>query len=76
MKSNGIATTLKVIGWLIFAGGFILALSADFDEDFTVGTVLVSSFISCMVFMGLGEIIDLLQKNADTQSKILTYLKN
>ena len=57
----------------------IVAIVVDIDEilgiDFGIA-IMVSSFISCILFQGFAEIIDLLQKNVAKQESILNYLKD
>lgn len=36
---------------------------------------MITSFITCMMFIGFAEIINLLQKNADKQDALLAFLK-
>ena len=37
--------------------------------------IIVTSFITCMMFVGFAEIIDLLQASKEQQKEILAYLK-
>ena len=79
MPENTTAQTLKVIGIIeCICGIFIAILIWGEDGDlFPLAVALaVSSFITCMVFIGFSEVIYLLQKNADTQEKILIRLNN
>ena len=79
MKENGIAKTLQIIGWAEMVAAFIITIAADVDEilgmDFGL-VIWVSAFITCMIFQGFAEIIDLLQQNSNKQSEILDYLKD
>lgn len=79
MKENGIAKTLQIIGWAEMVAAFIINIAADVDEilgmDFGL-VIWVSAFITCMIFQGFAEIIDLLQQNSNKQSEILDYLKD
>ena len=79
MKENGIAKTLQIIGWAEMVAAFIITIAADVDEilgmDFGF-VIWVSAFITCMIFQGFAEIIDLLQQNSNKQSEILDYLKD
>ena len=79
MKENGIAKTLQIIGWAEMVAAFIMTIAADVDEilgmDFGL-VIWVSAFITCMIFQGFAEIIDLLQQNSNKQSEILDYLKD
>lgn len=78
MTENKVARTLRIIGIVeavcgVIVGIFILAAGDDFNW---VGiAVMITSFITCMLFVGFGEIINLLQKNADKQDALLAYLK-
>ena len=79
MKENGIAITLKVIGWVILVCAFIVAVSSEVEEIFGISfgwTIMVSAFITCMMFQGFGEVVALLQQNSNKQSEILDYLKD
>ena len=79
MKENGIAKTLQIIGIIevvcgIIAGFVILADGGDFGW---VGiAVMIISFITCMIFVGFAEIINLLQKNVNKQDDLLSLLKD
>lgn len=78
MTENSIAKTLRIIGIVevicgIILGFIILASGEDFGW---VGiAVMITSFITCMMFLGFAEIINLLQKNADKQDALLAFLK-
>ena len=77
---NKIGKTLHVIGIATIIVGIIgsLILSINLDSDFPITLIVggIASFISGRVFVGFGEIISLLQKNADKQDAILNYIKN
>ena len=77
---NKIGKTLHVIGIATIIVGIIgsLILSINLDSDFPITLLVggIASFISGMVFVGFGEIISLLQKNADKQDSILNYIIN
>ena len=79
MKENGIAKTLQIIGIAevvcgIIAGFIILVDGSDFSW---VGiAVMITSFITCMMFVGFAEIIDLLQKNVNKQDDLLSLIKD
>ena len=79
MKKNGIAKILQIIGWAEIVAAFIITIAADVDEilgmDFGL-VIWASAFITCMIFQGFAEIIDLLQQNSNKQSEILDYLKD
>lgn len=82
MKQNGIAKTLQIIGWVEFACAIMLWILGIFEDisemlDFDIGiSIVVSSFITCMVFQGFAEVIELLHKNAKTQEAILDHLQD
>ena len=79
MIENTTAQTLKAIGIIeCICGVFIAILMLADDGDMFPWAVAlaVTSFITCMIFCGFAEIIYLLQKNADTQDKILTRLND
>ena len=78
MEKNKVANTLRVIGIAEVVCGIILGLIFLVrDENFGwVGiAVMITSFITCMMFIGFAEIINLLQKNADKQDALLAFLK-
>ena len=78
MTENIIAKTLRIIGIVevvcgVIAGLFILAAGGDLRW---VGiAIMISSFITCMLFVGFGEVINLLQESVDRQNAILSCLK-
>lgn len=79
MKENGIAKTLQIIGWVEIVAAFILNLFVDTEEMFGVDlgiAITVSAFITCMIFQGFAEIIDLLYKNGKKQDAIIELLKD
>lgn len=78
MKDNSIAKALQIIGIIVAMCGVIIGfITLTGGEEFSwIGVVeIIASFITCMVFMGFAEIIDLLQKNSDKQDELLTFLK-
>lgn len=78
MKENGVAKTLQTIGIIEGICGVILGLVILMTgDDFAwAGIVIaITSFITCMVFVGFAEVITLLQKNVDKQNEVLIYLK-
>lgn len=78
MKENGIAKTLQIIGWVEVLAAIILTIFIDKEELFGVeiGTAIcVSSFITCMIFQGFAEIIELLYKNGKKQDMIIELLR-
>lgn len=78
MMGNNVAKILRIIGIVEVICGVLVGFYFLVSED-TAGwigiTVMISSFITCMLFAGFGEIINLLQKNADAQGELLNYLK-
>ena len=79
MKENGVAKTLQIIGWLEAIAGFIISITVDTEEIFGTdfGFAIISgAFITCMIFQGFAEIIDLLQQNSNKQTQILELLKD
>lgn len=65
-NENGIGKALKVIGILIIIAGFITGFATVEDNGPAVMFIcFVSGFISGILFMGIGEIIALLQKIVD-----------
>ena len=78
MAENGVAKTLRIIGIVEVICGVILGIVvlADGGDFAWIGiAVMITSFITCMMFVGFAEIIKLLQKNADKQDAILSFLK-
>lgn len=79
MKENGIAKTLQIIGWAEMVAALIITIFADVDEILGIdfgAAIWVSAFITCMVFQGFAEIIDLLHKNGKKQDAIIDLLKD
>ena len=75
--TNGIASVLKRIGFVVFvaAGIAILALIQD-DDNWSLGVYIgIAGFISGMMFIGFGEIIELLTQSVQKQTAILDLLK-
>ena len=78
MNENGVAKTLRIIGIVEAVCGVILGLVVLItgDEFAWVGiAIAITSFITCMLFVGFAEVISLLQKSVDKQDKVLNYLK-
>lgn len=78
MTENSIAKTLRIIGIVEVICGIILGfiiLVAGEDFGWVGIAVMITSFITCMAFLGFAEIINLLQKNADKQDALLAFLK-
>ena len=77
--TNEVAKSLKTIGIVEFACGVIVAVILLLGDSpmsaFAAGAVVVTSFITCMIFEGFAEIINLLQSNNDVQRKILKHLE-
>lgn len=69
-KENIIGMLLKISAEVIFVIGFIIGFSLGYEknEDFNFKIALIiwgGSFLSCIVIMGLGEIVLLLQRLVD-----------
>lgn len=78
MTENSIAKTLRIIGIVEVICGIILGfiiLVAGEDFGWVGIAVMTTSFITCMIFLGFAEIINLLQKSADKQDALLAFLK-
>ncbi len=78
MTENSIAKTLRIIGIVEVICGIILGfiiLVAGEDFGWVGIAVMITSFITCMIFLGVAEIINLLQKSADKQDALLAFLK-
>ncbi len=61
LKSNPIATTLKVIAWIVFAVGALAGIIIAANDAAVAGFItIISAFISGMMFLGFAEIIKLL----------------
>lgn len=79
MNENGVAKTLRVIGIVEVVCGVILGLVvlATGDDFAWAGiAIAITSFITCMLFVGFAEVITLLQKSVDKQNEVLNYLKD
>ena len=79
MKENGIAKTLQIIGWAEMVAALIITIFVDTEDIFGVDlgfAIWISAFITCMVFQGFAEIIDLLYKNGKKQDAIIYLLKD
>jgi len=79
MKKNGIAKSLQIIGWFEVVGAAILNIFTDTEQLFGIDfgiAISVSAFISCMIFQGFAEIIDLLDKNGKKKDAIINLLQN
>lgn len=73
MRENTVAKVLKFLGLLEVIGGVIGGLSLIGDYGFIF---FLAGIILCVIFYGFAEIINLLQKNWNTQEDILKILKN
>lgn len=77
MTNNKVAKTLKIIGIVEMMCGIILGLLVLTAFDWVIGLALVlTSFITCMMFIGFAEIVKLLQRSVDMQAKILEQAEN
>lgn len=79
MNENGVAKTLRIIGIIEAICGVILGfiVLANGDDFGWIGiAIAITSFITCMLFVGFAEVISLLQKNVNKQDEVLNYLKN
>ena len=78
MKENTTAKALKGIGIAVIVicvvGAFIIG--AQTPNEIIPITIIISGVISGTTFIGLGEIINLLQKSANTQEAILECIQN
>lgn len=78
MSGNKFARIIKIIGGIIIAVGIIVSIVIGANDDkllsVSIGGV-IGSIISGLIFLGFGEIIDLLQENVDYQYQILRELK-
>ncbi len=78
MSENRIARVLRIIGIVEVVCGIILGfivLANGKDSGWIGIAVMITSFITCMMFMGFAEIINLLQKSVDNQDAVLALLK-
>lgn len=67
-SSNSVATVLKIIAWFIIVVGFIAGVSAVSSGDFGVSSgmaIWIPAIIGGVLFLGLAEIIILLQAIVD-----------
>ena len=78
MTENTTAKILKGIGIaemiICFIGGVIIG--SETTNELIPITIILSGIISGTMFIGFGEIINLLQQNANKQDNILQYLKD
>ena len=79
MNENGVAKTLRIIGIVEAVCGVILGLVVlTTGDDFAWAgiAIVITSFITCMLFVGFAEVISLLQKNVNKQDEVLNCLKD
>ena len=77
MEKNGIANVLRIIGIVIaICGGLIGFIMLGMNINLLVFGIalMISSFISGMMFVGFSEIIVLLQANVFKQEEIIKHL--
>lgn len=77
MKTNGVATVLKVIGWIVGLAGCLTGfIIFGWSSQLRVLGIsfMIANFISCMLFIGFSEVINLLQANLIKQDDIYKYL--
>ena len=78
MKENGVAKALQGIGYAVLVCAIIVSFLSDVDEilgiDFGL-FIIVNAIITCYVFLGFAEIIDLLHKNGKKKDAIYDLLK-
>ena len=78
MKENTTAKVFKGIGiaimFLCIIGALIVG--SETTNELIPITFIVSGVISGTMFIGFGEVINLLQKNVNRQDDILQYLKD
>ena len=77
MSENGIAKILKLIGIIEIICSIILGFIAFIDyicANWIGAVVMLTGFITGMVFIGFSEIINLLQQNVDKQNAMLAFL--
>ena len=78
MRENKIASIFYILGIIIIIlgiiGSFILGIITN--NIFTIVGGIFSSFILGMPFIGLGEIIDLLQRNLSKQDLLINSINN
>ena len=78
LKENSVAKILQIIGWVELLATFVVAVFVDTEEIFGIdlGPVIwISAFITCMIFQGFAEIVELLYKNGKKQDMIIKLLK-
>lgn len=78
MKDNTTASILKGIGIAIIVLCFIAAMvvGSETTNELIPIIFIVSGIISGAMFIGFGEIINLLQKSVNKQDYILQYLND
>ncbi len=76
METNKVATALKVIGIICIISGLAIGLVNLLNDSFSLitFTLLISSVISGILFLGFGEVIILLQKNYNIQKQLLNAI--
>ncbi len=75
MSENAVAKTLRVIGVVIVICGIILGTIVMVENVFLLGlAIMISSFITCMLFVGFGEIIELLQNIFEKQDRAIAAI--
>ncbi len=79
MKTNPIAKTLQFIGYVgVLATIILLFITSSKQDsvvsDFTIIIGITVSFVTCMVFQGFAEIIELLYINGKKQETIIDFI--
>lgn len=77
MKTNRVARTLQIFGWLVLALSFISLIFLETKESVDASvliTVLLTGFISSVSFEGFAEIIELLYINGKKKETIIDFL--
>lgn len=76
MRENATAKELNIIGIIEIICGVILFL-ISIGKSVTIGAIwLVTGLIFGIMFIGFGEIINLLQQNIDKQNEILSKMNS
>lgn len=77
MKGRKIAKILQVIGIAEAVCGVIVAIAiwSSFSDSGVIGiSVIIASFITCMMLIGFSDVINLLQRSVDMQIQILSRM--
>ena len=78
MVENKIAKVFRVLGIIEGISGLLLTFILFMEDDQYIPFAImlfVVALVNCFIFLGFGEIIDLLQKNVDNQHEMVKIVK-